>query len=208
MAIKLFLNIDTIPGESLAKGHEGWIDILAFSWGELNSGTVVQGTGQAHQQDVGLTKWTDSTSPKLAVSCLSGQRFSNGQLDVVRDADSAPTNLMTFKLSDLLVSSLSPSASGGEDKPTENFSLNFGSIVEVFVGGNPIPPPLVTGDADGNGTFNVGDIIKMIRMYLGKDAPPAPGSDLMKALDVSPLGGDNVIDALDIKAHLKRLLGL
>jgi type VI secretion system secreted protein Hcp len=43
MAVDFFLKLDGIPGESKDKAHKGEIDVLAWSWGMSQSGTMHMG---------------------------------------------------------------------------------------------------------------------------------------------------------------------
>ena len=70
MAVDITLKIDGVDGESKIDGHEGEIDVLAWSWGhESQSGSMHVGggggAGKANIQDVSLTKYVDKASTNL-----------------------------------------------------------------------------------------------------------------------------------------------
>jgi type VI secretion system secreted protein Hcp len=129
MALNMYLKISgetlTIDGESKASGFAGWIDVLAWSWGVSNSGAILGGTGMANVQDLSLTKYMEGNSPNLALACMRGDHFPSAELRVFK-AGANPVEVSHFKLTDVLVTSLSTGGSGGEDKLTENITLNFG----------------------------------------------------------------------------------
>jgi type VI secretion system secreted protein Hcp len=131
MAVDMFLQLEGIKGESADKTHKGEIDILAWSWGLSNSGTFHQGegggAGKANFQDISVTKYVDKASADLLYSSASGKHIPKAKL-TVRKAGENPLEYLTFELENILVSSVSTGGSGGEDRLTENVSLNFAKI--------------------------------------------------------------------------------
>ena len=48
MAVKYFLQVPGVPGESTSSSNRNWIDVLSFSWGRvgetsINGGSLVPG---------------------------------------------------------------------------------------------------------------------------------------------------------------------
>jgi type VI secretion system secreted protein Hcp len=147
MAVDMFLNIEGIPGESQDKTHAKEIDILAWSWGASNSGTTHvgggSGAGKVNVQDMSLTKYVDAASVKLFEHVCNGAHIATATL-VVRKAGGTPLEYMIIKMDDILVVSQSMGGSGGEDRLTENISLNFGSFEYQYVEQDKAGKP--TGD--------------------------------------------------------------
>lgn len=131
MAVDMFLKLDGVDGESKDGAHKGEIDVLAWSWGESNSGTSHLGggggAGKVNVQDISITKFIDKASAKLGLYCANGKHIKEGTL-VVRKAGEKPLEYLKIKMTDILVSSYSTGGSGGEDRLTENVSLNFSKI--------------------------------------------------------------------------------
>jgi len=131
MAVDMFLLLDGIKGESADKNHKGEIDVLAWSWGLSNSGSFHHGegggSGKANFQDISVTKYVDKASADLLYSSASGKHIPKAKL-TVRKAGENPLEYLTFELEHILVSSVSTGGSGGEDRLTENVSLNFAKI--------------------------------------------------------------------------------
>jgi type VI secretion system secreted protein Hcp len=131
MAVDMFLKIDKIPGESQDKLRKDQIDVLAWSWGMSNSGSFHMGSGggsgKANFQDISLTKYVDQSSPILMLYCANGDHFPEAQL-VVRKAGKDPLEYITIDMKKVMVSSVSTGGSGGEDRLTENISLNFAKV--------------------------------------------------------------------------------
>jgi len=133
MAVDMFMKIATITGESTDKAHANEIDVLAWSWGISNSGTTHQGggggSGKANVQDLSFTKYVDSSSHALLLSASNGQHLATANL-VVRKAGGkgAPIEYIKIEMTEVLVTSVSCGGSGGEDRLTENVTLNFAKV--------------------------------------------------------------------------------
>lgn len=131
MAVDMFIKIDDIKGESKDDKHKDEIDVLAWSWGMSQSGTTHSGSGggsgKVAVQDISLTKYVDKASPNLIQYCCAGKHFKEATL-VVRKAGGTPLEYIKITMSNGLVSGVSTGGSGGEDRLTENISLNFQSF--------------------------------------------------------------------------------
>ena len=130
MAVDMFLELAKINGESADKtyGPKKAIDVLAWSWGMSQSGTFHSGTGggagKANFQDLSVTKYVDNSSPTLIQMTATGGHIATGCL-TVRKAGKTPLEYIKLKLNKVMVTSVSTGGSGGEDRLTENITLNF-----------------------------------------------------------------------------------
>lgn len=131
MAVDMFIKIDGIKGESKDKTHKGETDVLAWSWGLSNSGTFHLagggGAGKCNAQDLSFTKYVDAGSADLQLSCATGKHLKNAKL-VVRKAGTTPLEYIIIELTEVLVTSVSTGGSGGEERLTENVTLNFAEV--------------------------------------------------------------------------------
>ena len=134
MALDMFINMGAkIKGESRDKvqGPKGDIDILAWSWGMSQSGSTHAGggggAGKANFQDLSFTKYIDSASAALMVSLAKGTHIDMVEL-LVRKAGEGQQKYIHITLKEVLVTSVSTGGSGGEDRLTENVTLNFGEV--------------------------------------------------------------------------------
>lgn len=131
MAVDMFLKLDGIPGESKDQKKAGEIDILAWSWGISQSGTMHMsgggGAGKASFQDISCTAYYEKSTPELMLACATGKHIPTGVL-TVRKAGTEQLEFIIYKLTDILISSVSTGTSAGEDRPTLAFSLNFAKI--------------------------------------------------------------------------------
>jgi len=131
MAVDMFIKIGDIAGESQDSKHGKEIDVLSWSWGMSNSGSAHvgggAGAGKVNVQDLSFTKWVDSSSPKLMLACCNGKHYDSAML-VVRKAGEKPVEYIKIKLTEVMITSVSTGGSGGEDRLTENVTLNFGEV--------------------------------------------------------------------------------
>ena len=135
MAVDMFMKLGDLKGESRDKSHKEEIDVLAWSWGVSNSGTTHigggGGAGKANVQDLSFTKWVDVASPELFLATCNGKHFPEATL-VVRKAGTTPLEYITIVMSEVLVTSYSTGGSGGEDRLTENVTLNFAKVTYSY----------------------------------------------------------------------------
>lgn len=128
MAVDMFIKIDDIKGESLDSKHKDEIQVLAWSWGMTQSGSTHistgGGAGKVNVQDISFTKWIDKSSVTLLTNCATGKHMKIGLL-TVRKAGEKPLEYLKIHIEDMLISSISTGGSGGEDRLTENVTLNF-----------------------------------------------------------------------------------
>lgn len=150
MAVDMFIKIGSLKGESADATHKGEIDVLAWSWGMSQSGTTHQGTGagagKVNVQDLSFTKWVDKSTPALMLGCAAGTHYPEATL-VVRKAGDKPLEYVKLKMTDVIVTSVSTGGSGGEDRLTENITLNFAQVNFDYVpqndkGGGETPIPM------------------------------------------------------------------
>jgi type VI secretion system secreted protein Hcp len=127
----MFIKIGDVDGESVDAKHKKDIDVLAWSWGASQSGTTHIGTGggagKVNVQDLSFTKYVDAASHALLLACCNGKHYDKATL-VVRKAGENPLEYIKITMEDLIVTSISTGGSGGEDKLTENVTLNFAKV--------------------------------------------------------------------------------
>ena len=136
MAVDMFIKIGDIEGESKDKKHGKEIDVLAWSWGMSNSGSAHvgggAGAGKVNVQDLSFTKWADKATPKLMLACCDGKHYDEAKL-TVRKAGEHPVEYIKIKLTEVLITSVTAGGSGGEDRLTENVTLNFAKVHYDYV---------------------------------------------------------------------------
>ena len=129
MAVDVFLKINGIPGESADSKHKGEIDVLSYSWGLTQTGTMSYGggggAGVANFGDFSFMMRMNKATPKLMQACANGTHIPDAIL-TCRKAGDKQQEYMSYKFYDLLISSYQTSASSEE--PTESISFNFSKM--------------------------------------------------------------------------------
>jgi len=131
----MFLKLKDIEGESKDHKHKAAIDILAWSWGMSQSGSTHMGggggAGKVSIQDLSITKYIDKASPNLMQHCCDGTHIEEATL-TVRKAGKEQQEYLTITLKEILVTAVSTGGSGGEDRLTENVTLNFAQYKTAY----------------------------------------------------------------------------
>lgn len=129
MAMDMFLKLEGIEGEAQDAVHKNEIELLAWSWGMSQSGTTHTGTGggsgKVAVQDINITKYTDRATSVLMNFCCNGKHISKGTLTIRKAAGDEPIEYLVIDMQEIIVTNISMGGSGGEDRLTENVSLNF-----------------------------------------------------------------------------------
>lgn len=137
MATDMFLKIDGVKGETQRKGHEGEVEVLAWSFGGSNTSSVGVGggggAGKANLQDISVTKWVDASSPALFQAMCSGKHFPKGTLAVYKAAGEKALQYLTLEFEEMFPTSVSTGGSGGEDRLTENVTFSFGKVTVKYL---------------------------------------------------------------------------
>jgi len=136
MAVDMFIKIGDVKGESRDNTYKDQIDVLAWSWGMSQSGTThvggAGGSGKVNVQDLSFTKYQDLSSTELLIACCNGKHFPEATL-VVRKAGENPVEYLKIKMTEVLIAAISTGGSGGEDRLTENVTLNFAQVGVDYV---------------------------------------------------------------------------
>ena len=160
MAVDMFMKIGDVKGESKDDKHKDEIDVLAWSWGMSQSGTTHLGTGggagKVSVQDLSFTKYIDKSSMNLMTSCCNGKHYPEAKL-TVRKAGETPLEYLTITMKDCLITAVSTGGSGGEDRLTENVTINFAQFVAEY------KPQKADGSGDA-GVFSKWDIAKNVKL--------------------------------------------
>jgi len=135
MAMDMFIQIGKLVGESKDSVHKGKTDVLAWSWGMSNSGTSHvgggAGAGKVNVQDLSFTHYIDKTSVELMLAACNGKHFPDALL-IVRKAGEKALEYLKIKMTQVLITSISTGGSGGEDRLTENVTLNFAKVQVTY----------------------------------------------------------------------------
>jgi type VI secretion system secreted protein Hcp len=135
MSVDLFMKVGDLKGESKDARHVDEIDVLAWSWGLSQSGTTRMGpgagAGKVSVQDLSFTKYIDKSSMNLVIACCNGKHYPEAKLTVRKPGD-RPLEYLTITMKDCLITSVSTGGSSGEDRLTENVTINFASFIAEY----------------------------------------------------------------------------
>jgi len=95
----IFLKLDGIGGESTDDHHKGEIDVESFTFDARRT------SGKVRFSPLRVLKVVDASSPKLMQAAASGRHIHNGTLSFRRSGDPNGVEFLTYKLSDIIVSS-------------------------------------------------------------------------------------------------------
>jgi len=128
MAVDFFMKLGDIDGESKDNTYENWIEVLAWSWGMTQSGTMHTGTGggtgKVSVQDFSFTKYVDKSTPNIMQKCCTGKHYPEATF-IARKAGDQPLDYVKLKMTDVIVTSANTGGSQGGEQVTENVTLNF-----------------------------------------------------------------------------------
>lgn len=160
MAVDMFLKVEGADGESQDDSHAGEIDILAYSFGASNSGTAHigggAGAGKVSVQDLSVTKYVDKSTPNLILFCANGKHVPECLL-TVRKSGESPLEYIKLTLTDCLITAVSAGGSQGEDRLTENVTINFAEFKYEYTPQKPDG----SGDAPVTIGWNVAKNVKV-----------------------------------------------
>ncbi|PWJ16560.1 Hcp family type VI secretion system effector [Jannaschia seohaensis] len=129
MPLTAYLKIDDIQGESQRVDHEDEIDIHDIKW-NIEQGSAAQvGRGRARARAfvdaLYLRKFTDASSPYLALSCMQGKSFKEMILYVRKDSGEAHLDYYTITMENVTISKFETIGVGENEG---------GQVIEEIVG--------------------------------------------------------------------------
>lgn len=130
----MFINMGAkIKGETKDEAQSGAkdIDVLAWSWGASQSGSFHigggGGAGKANFQDISVTKYVDTATHSILNHVATGEHVPKMVL-LCRKAGGKQEKYLEITMEKCMVTSVSTGGSGGEDRLTENLTINFAKV--------------------------------------------------------------------------------
>jgi len=128
-----------IKGECLREGYVNKIDVLSYSHGIAQPITgdpdkPKRTAGKPNHQDFTVTKHFDLSSCFLTQYCNTATVIPTVRLTVGEAEDQKVNPLITYQLSNALVSSISVGGAGGDGKPQETVTFNYTKIQWDYTG--------------------------------------------------------------------------
>lgn len=139
MAVSIFARIDTIQGESLDEKHRDEIEVLSWSWGVSQLGTLAQGRGggrgKASIHELSFTHHFDKASPVLMRACATGAHLKEATI-TVRRAGQDQLEYLVVRMTDVLVTNVSSTITA-EEVTAEGVTLTFGKVDLEYIPQKP-----------------------------------------------------------------------
>jgi type VI secretion system secreted protein Hcp len=130
MASDIFAKIGDIKGESLDDKHKDEIEVLSYSWGVTNTGSMASGSGggegKASFHDLSFTHVVDKATPVLLQACATGVHMKEATI-THRKAGKGQQEFMIVKMNDVIITGVSHGGSG-DGGHSENVSLAFAKV--------------------------------------------------------------------------------
>ena len=150
MAGDIFAKIGDIKGESQDPRHRDEIEVLSWSWGVMQSVAPATrtggGSGKATFLDLTFVHKLDKASPILFKTCATGTHMPEAVL-TVRKAGGGQQEYLVVKMSEVVITGVQTSVSGGPDL-SETVSLTFAKVELEY---RPLKP---------DGSLDVGVVFK------------------------------------------------
>src|ERR1044072_8647196 len=130
MALDIFAKLGDIKGESLDDKHKDEIEVLSYSWGVSNAGSMGYGTGggegKATFHDLSFIHKIDKASPVLMQACATGVHLKEATI-THRKAGKGQQEFLVIKMNDVIVTAIMD-ADSSEGGSAETVSLAFAKI--------------------------------------------------------------------------------
>ena len=130
MAADIFAKIGDIKGESLDDKHKDEIEVLSYSWGVTNTGSMASGSGggegKATFHDLSFTHVVDKATPVLMQACATGVHMKEATI-THRKAGKGQQEFMIVKMNDVIITGVTHGGSG-DGGHSENVSLAFAKV--------------------------------------------------------------------------------
>jgi type VI secretion system secreted protein Hcp len=131
MAADIFAKLGDIKGESLDDKHKDEIEVLSYSWGVTNSGSMNYGSGggegKATFHDLSFTHKIDKASPVLMQACATGVHLKEATI-THRKAGKGQQEFLVIKMNDVIITGVTHGGSAGSADHSENVSLAFAKV--------------------------------------------------------------------------------
>ena len=130
MASDIFAKLGDIKGESLDDKHKNEIEVLSFSWGVTNAGSMASGggagAGKATFQDLSIVHRIDKATPALMQACATGTHLKEATI-THRKAGKGQQEYLIVKMNDVLITSVTHGGATGEPA-SESVTLVFAKV--------------------------------------------------------------------------------
>jgi type VI secretion system secreted protein Hcp len=139
MSADIFAKIGDIKGESGDSKHKDEIEVLSFSWGVANTGSMATGggggTGKANFHELSFVHRIDKSSPVLMAACATGLHMKEAII-THRKSGKGQQEYLIVKMNDVIVTGVTHGGSSGSEID-ENVSLQFSKVALEYKAQKP-----------------------------------------------------------------------
>lgn len=156
MAADVYLQIDSVKGESNDHEHAGWIEVSSVTWGGRQPRSATASTAGGHTAEraelhmVSVTKEVDVSSPTLFQLMCQGKTLPKATLHFMRADGASRVMYYEVTLENVLIAE-SAKTYTGHGLMHEALALRFSKITEKYT------QQKIVGGAGGNtmGSWNL-----------------------------------------------------
>jgi len=134
MAADIFAKLGDIKGESLDSKHKDEIEVLSYSWGVTNAGSMGYGSGGGEGKstfhDLSFVHKIDKASPILMQACATGVHLKECTI-THRKAGKEQHEYLIVKMNDVIVTGVTHGGNG-DGNHQENVSLAFAKVAVEY----------------------------------------------------------------------------
>ncbi len=133
MAVKIFMQVDSIKGESTDSKHDKWIDLVGVDHSVRQNVTAAQlasskGTGTPEFSEIVVQKAVDTATPDLYLACANGDRIPKIVVEICQAAGEKEV-LAAYTLENCLLTNVRLLGSNGNAAdPMEEVAFGFSKI--------------------------------------------------------------------------------
>src|SRR5204863_1158135 len=135
MATDIFAKLGDIKGESLDDKHKDEIEVLSYSWGVSNAGSMNHGSGggegKASFHDMSFVHNIDKASPVLMQACATGTHLKEATI-THRKAGKGQHEYLVIKMNDVIITSVAHSGASGQPA-AETVRLVFAKVDVEYI---------------------------------------------------------------------------
>jgi type VI secretion system secreted protein Hcp len=128
MPSDIFAKIGDIKGESVDVKHKDEIEVLSFSWGVTNTGSIGGGggggAGRATFKDLSIVHNVDKATPPLLEACATGRHLKDA---TITQRKAAQPDHLIIKMNDVIITGVALSDASGEGG-SETVTLAFARV--------------------------------------------------------------------------------
>lgn len=135
-ASDFYMKIDGVEGEAVSPGHEKWIEILSFSWGEATRTQPASGlpTGKRQHRPLTISKELDKSSTKLMESCSNGSPQKSVRIELIASGATGQREpYLIIEMKDVIITSYAIGGSSSDDgPPREEVTMTYSEITWTY----------------------------------------------------------------------------